>query len=110
MSDVESYVGKLTPVDLGDRTLDEWIMDRLGTTELESYYQSWWQALEDNHWKEYCFDSETGTLYSIEKKAFDPEDMSIVSRNDDGTYDFVVSFYNGGTNLPEMLQKGMKDA
>jgi len=106
MSEVESYIGKLIPVDMDGKTLDEWIMNKLGINEL-GYYENWLEALEDNHWKEFHFDENSKILYAVEKQELDPESMANVYRNDDGTYGFVVSFYNGGTYFGEVIQKGL---
>lgn len=107
MSEVESYIGKLTPVDMGGKTLDEWIMNKLGTKELKGYYENWLEALDDEYWKEFHFDENSQVLYAVEKQELDPESMSNFYRNDDGTYGFVVSFYNGGTYFGEVIQKGL---
>lgn len=107
MSDVESYVGKLVPIDLDEKDLDEWIMETLGTKELKGYYENWLEALDDERWKEFHFDKDTQTLYKIDKEEFDPEEIFKVNDNKDGTYDFMVSFYNGGISFNEVLQQGI---
>lgn len=108
MSDVESYTGKLIPVELNNKTIDEWIMDKLHTQEL-GYYSNWVEALEDNHYQEYHYDSSNNILYKIEKENFDNEGFMIFNKNDDNTYSFTTSFYNGGTYLGEMLQNAIND-
>lgn len=106
MSEVESYIGTLTPVDMGGKTLDEWIINKLEINEL-GYYDNWLEALDDKYWKEFHFDENSQILYAVEKQEFDPDNMGDVYRNDDGTYGFVVSFYNGGTYFGEVIQKGL---
>lgn len=106
MSNVESYVGKLVPVELDGLTVDEWIQNKVGKTEL-GYFQNWVEVLYEEFWKEYHFDNSSGILYEIVKEPFDSENFVRMSKNDDGSYDFVVSFYNGGAFLNEVLQEGV---
>lgn len=111
MSDVYSYVGRMTPVQLAEnQTLDEWIQKELGTTELETWVDSWIQKLEEDRYQEFHYDATSKILYKIEKQEIDNEGFVYAQKKDDGSYEFITSFYNGGTNLSEMLQDGIDDA
>lgn len=65
------------------------------------------EVLYEEFWKEYHFDNSSGILYEIVKEPFDSENFVQMSKNDDGSYDFVASFYNGGTFLNDALQAGI---
>lgn len=39
----------------------------------------------------------------------DYEDLSIMMPNSDGTFDYIMQFYNGGTCLSEMLENKIKE-
>lgn len=109
MSDIESYTGTLIPVDLDGKTVDEWIKSKLETDELVEYCSSWMEMLDEFFWKEYFLDNRTGILYKIDKTNFNAENFSQLTSNPNGTFDFTVSFYNGGTHLIEMLDELMKN-
>lgn len=52
-----------------------------------------------------------GEFYVIENHLkFDPDSMLDSSVNDDGSIEFLVSFYNGGTSLSEMLEDIISNA
>jgi len=49
------------------------------------------------------------TIYSIiNKTEHDEGDICHASKNEDGTIDFVLQFYNGGTYFEEMLDDALK--
>jgi hypothetical protein len=52
-----------------------------------------------------------GDLYElVECKEFEDSDyLSIFNKNSDGTIDFTVRFYNGGTCLDEMIEEGISE-
>jgi len=44
-------------------------------------------------------------LYSVKKNRLDPEQsLFMAHRNDDGTVDFEVRYYNGGTSFDEAIE------
>lgn len=105
MSDVDTYRGKLTPIDLGEQTLDQWIQSRLDRTELKDYEFSWLEALHEELYGSYHYDRESGTLYEVQRERFDPEGFVHSKRNADGTIDFLVSYYNGGASFGEVMDE-----
>lgn len=109
MSDVEAYRGKLVPVDLEGMTIEEKCQQLCSATERESYNDTWLEQLEDEFYKEYFYDAVNQRLFAVKKEEFDPEELMIMSKNDDGSYEFMTSFYNGGTNLKEMLTDGIAE-
>lgn len=111
MSDVYSYEGKMVPVKLADgQTLEQWIQEELGTTKLKSYEDSWLEKLADDRYQEFHYDATSKVLYRVEKNAIDNEGFVYAQKQEDGSYWFVTSFYNGGTHLNEMLQDGIDEA
>lgn len=70
-------------------------------------------------WKE-CYNNEFWPLSMIEvngemweivedKEEDDTEDISILKKAPDGSYDYIMQFYDGGTCLAEMLEDAMKE-
>lgn len=128
MSDYEKHVGKLKKVDLSEfnneiekffeieyRKLftdltEEEIKDAYSWSENCVYRRNrgpWEYLFFDNC---YDFDMEgkfyvvNGNIYeTIEDKEVD-DDMSFLKDNGDGTYDYFIEFYNGGTCLIECIE------
>jgi len=105
MSDVDTYRGKLTPVDLGERTLDQWIQNRIGRSELKDYEDSWLEALQEELYNAYHYDRDSEILYEVQRERFDPEGFVHSKRNADGTIEFLVSYYNGGASFGEVMDE-----
>lgn len=106
MSTQETYKGTLTPVDLDGLTVAQKIQEILGTTELPFLTETWVEALEEGE-NDYFYDANAEVLYHLHKVELDEEDFISMESHDDGSYSFVTSFYNGGTQLSEMLQEGL---
>lgn len=105
MSETEAHVGRIIPVDLAGKTVDEWIMDKLGKTELSEYSENWVDEFfdTDDNYDKFYFNENSETLYEIDAKKFNPDDYAKLTKNSDGSYNFIASFYNGGTCLREVL-------
>lgn len=109
MSETEAHTGKITPIDLENKTLDEWIQNKLDTTELEEYYENWIEALEDAFYEDFYYDPNSEILYKIESEELDPENILEMTKNSDGSYNFTISYYNGGASFDEVLQWGIQE-
>jgi len=111
MSETETWTGKLIPIDLEGKTFDEWIKVQLGTTELNDMYETWAEYYDEEQYmnpekyKHVVYSRDLNQLFEVVKKKLDPYGFSQGTRNDDGSYDFLTSFYNGGTYLNEVLQE-----
>jgi|SRR5699024_4728928 len=110
MSDVESYKGKLIPVDCGELSLDEKIQEITGASTLPEGYDNWVEYLEFTHDDKYFFDSNSGILYKVEKEELQLDYFALGEKKENGSYEFAVSFYNGGCNLGDVLEDAIKDA
>lgn len=109
MSRVESYIGKLTPVDLEGKTIKEWIKWKTNKIEKPDYFDSWIEFFENQYYKEYYYDHKNSILYKIEKEVKNSEDL-VYSKKDNETIDFVVSFYNGGVSFNEIMDEVIENA
>jgi len=105
MSEVDTYRGKLVPVDLEGRTLDQWIQKRLDRTELDDYEDSWLEALQEDLYDSYYYDRNSDTLYAVQRERLDPNGFVHSKPNADGTIDFLVSYYNGGASFGEIMDE-----
>jgi hypothetical protein len=112
MSRVETYIGKLTkvrngsipnefPVSLEEvckRVLQENGYDKISEGS-DSYKESIYDELGDR------YVVLNNTLYEIEKEELGDEYFCHSKTNDDGSISFFTQFYNGGTQLNEMLEE-----
>lgn len=105
MSEMETYRGRLTPVDLGGLELDLWIQNLLGRESLEgTYCRNWLEALSELRYNSYVYHEKSGILYEIHREALDPQGFQFAEHRPDGTVDFFVSYYNGGASFGEVAE------
>lgn len=109
MSETEAYTGKLTPIDRDGKTVEEWIQETLNMSskpEHESWI-GWYSEQRYNHpdreYPEILYSPETDILYLIEKTKMDTNGFTVSEKHDDGSASFTVLYYNGGTDLNEVL-------
>lgn len=111
MSQTEFHSGKIKKVETDDvESFCKEKCNQVGITELSSYNDSWLAQLR---WDNKINDQYIvlhGDLYMILEhyENDDPEYFCNVTNNDDGTINFITSFYNGGTCLEEMLEDEIK--
>lgn len=107
MSEIESLVGKLIPVEInGDiENTCRLILEDAGQEKSE-YYDTYKEKLEDWGYKKYHI-TETA-IYSVEMVNKDPdEDIFHAVKNDDGSYDFTLKYYNGGCSFEEAIEEAL---
>ena len=112
MSEMERHIGKIGKVDLGNYTIEEWCKKKckyIGIG-LDECYKSYKEALLTEPYPSIVIEVD-GTLWEIieDNEEENTEDISILTPNNDGTYSYIMQFYNGGTYLSEMLENGIKN-
>lgn len=110
MSEQVHYKGKIRPVErLYHESLEEQcqrIMNEKGYESLDDYYDSWEEAIAYRYYEEYVIIDEE--LYIVElKEDVDDIDVYNIHKNKDGSFDYEVSYYNGGCCFEEALQEAM---
>lgn len=133
MSEYEQHIGKLKRVDLSnyDNNIEKFFEEQYRATfalpeqEIQDEYQfainsnfrgnsgPWEYLFQDTHDDEFMEDKYyvvNGAIYEvIEEDAFNPyDDISILKDNGDGTYDYFMTFYNGGTCLRECIENELE--
>jgi hypothetical protein len=137
MSEMELHVGKLKRVDLStyDNDIEKFFEEQYRKTftnlteqEIQDAYQRavdykyckyrensgpWEFLFQDN-----CDDYDIGYKYyvvngivyeTIEEEELDPyDDFSNLKDNGDGTYDYFMTFYNGGVCLRECIENELE--
>ena len=110
MRQEEIHIGKLKKVDLGNKSVEEWCKNRCnleGITELRSYNNNWTEEFRDTFYEKYFFAK--GQIFeAFDHKEFDYKDIYYLKDNGDGTFDFVMKFYNGGTCLSECIEEELE--
>lgn len=106
MSEVELHIGTLKEVDTQGLTVEEWCKkecEKLGVTELTYGNSNYFEVLDDitNYSK---FLISNNKLYEIIDSKYEDTDIYEMYPNVDGSYSYVMRFYNGGTCLSECLQ------
>lgn len=106
MSDYHRIEGKLIPIELTEEIAAK-ILKEKGV--VESNFDSTVEHLLEDFYEEYM---------EIEGKHFRVEDLKDHGNeldfvklypNEDGSFDFITLFYNGGVCLEEMLAEGLSD-
>lgn len=111
MSETVTHIGKLRKVDLGKNSIElfaeSYLMER-GKTVIPSYCSNWTEFLLESYYNEFIMVDKI--LYEIiEDKKSSYEDICFLIDNGDGTFDYVMQFYNGGTCLSEMIEDGFEN-
>jgi len=102
MSEVEIHIGKVRKIDLNGTPIDTWCKNKceeLGI-ELRSWHDGYIDALQD----ETSYLVHKGNVYDVDDKEYEEyNDISEIYPNNDGSYSYVMKFYNGGTCLSGCL-------
>ena len=112
MSETEHWVGKLVPVlCYDDSDLEEqckFICEGRGLTELDSYYESYQEYLEDQYYEEYYIGN--NIIYEVKRKEIDPyDDIHNAVKMPDGSIAFEIRWYNGGASYRELLDVALDE-
>ncbi|RAL57341.1 hypothetical protein BSK20_03640 [SR1 bacterium human oral taxon HOT-345] len=106
MSQIEHKKGKLTPIQTSPLSIEEWCKEKVGGN-LESYYENYTEKFLDEHSRKYVVLN--GVLYSVDGSDIDDDgDIAIMTKNTDGTLDYHLRYYNGGTYFEEMLEYALE--
>ena len=113
MSDYESHKGTLYPTEHTKEELVYKYVETSPDSSWEARYKN--QDLDENIINEIFWDIEeyteiNGKIYKIQDKEFDPDsDIFEMEKNEDGTLDYHVRFYNGGCGFEEALSTAAMD-
>ena len=108
MSEMEAHKGKLTPMVLEGVTPEERAESACKIFGCDRDPGMTWEETM----REYMYDAVIvigDVTYKIENKELDPYGYVEATKNDDGSIDYSISFYNGGAGLHEVLESAVKD-
>lgn len=114
MSQQETIIGKLKLLEkLNGETLEDQCKrvycERFNPDDeaLELCKDNFQQQLMDEGWETFVIYN--GNLYeAISKKDLNSCDMFNISKAEDGTYDFSLSYYNGGCCFSEAIERAFR--
>lgn len=112
MSEVVRHIGKIRKVELNGLTPEEWYQKKCEARGVSKpdFYDTWKSCYNDEFWPLSTIEV-NGEMWEIvdDKVEDDTENISILKKAPDGSYDYLMQFYNGGTCLTEMLEEAMKE-
>ena len=112
MSETELHFGKLRKVVLTEnQSIEDFCKEKLnevGITELKSYHNDWIDALQCEFRDRYFIVKDI-IFEAFDHVEVDPyDDIYDIKENQDGTYSFIMRFYNGGTHLGECIEEELE--
>lgn len=103
---METHVGKFEKVNLQGLSVEDWcasVCSFLGIP-LDDYNKNYTDAFLDAFYREYIVVNHV--LYRIvEDNEIGEDYISIIQPSSDGTYSYVLQFYNGGCGFFEALEE-----
>lgn len=106
MSRVELHIGTIKEVDTQGLTIEEWCKKECENSfEIKhlgifNCYYDFLMSLTD--YRKYIVLNDK--IYKIDDKEYEDDDIYEMYPNEDGSYSYVMRFYNGGTCLSECLE------
>ena len=114
MSRVETHKGKLTPLDLAGDTLEDRARELClqECIEMDKYENTWLETVMygDACRNRFFVHEKREVIFRKDDTEVDPDGFIECTVNDDGTYDYFISWYNGGAGMDEVLESAMKYA
>lgn len=110
MSEQQTKRGKFKQIDLQGKTIEEWCEKQC---KKEGKTKKW----ADETWKEFFFDMYWDEYFIVNDELYhilEVEDIDScyyvqVDKQDDDTYSFYATYYDGGTCLTECLEEGIEN-
>ena len=103
MSEHEFHKGKLKPT---NQTPEEFC-EQEGVS-LASWNDSWEEQVNDTFYEDAVVIE--NQVFIVEKEIQDPYDNVFeATKNDDGSYDFIVKYYNGGCGFDEAIEYALEN-
>lgn len=111
MSEVVRHIGKVRKADLQGLNTEEWCKKKCEELGVEkgSSYDTYEEAMLDEPYPAKVV-KVNGEFWEVleDRQEEDYEDLAIMLPDNDGTFNYILQFYNGGTCLSEMLEEEIK--
>jgi len=103
MSETETNIGKLIPVQLLEGETNEDYAKRILKGVKNEYNNNFLECLLQDGYREYILYNDV--LYRTENKRYgEGGDVFQAFRQDDGSIDYVLTYYNGGCSFNEAME------
>lgn len=104
MSNTEFHFAKLVPIKFHEPTLEDFCKKISNNCELASFNENYIEHVKDSMSENYFIHGDN--IYAItEHEESDDSDFQKLITNNDGSFTFIGSFYNGGTCFEEVLEE-----
>jgi len=111
MSETVLLIGRAVPVETNGRPVVEMMKELLaddGQTIIPGFYDSIIEWFTNEIGEDYFYHPAQNTIYRLYPKDIDLHDEIIIAdKNNDGSYDYTLKFYNGGTGFDECLEEAI---
>ena len=109
MSRVELHIGTIKKIDTQGLTIEEWCQkecEKFGVKQgiFECYYNL---LMSLTNRRKYIVLNDK--IYRIDDKEYEDDDIYEMYPNGNGSYSYVMRFYNGGTCLSECLEEKLNE-
>ena len=112
MSRIELHIGKLREINLDGKSIEE-VAKCICKNENYKYVdenKSYLDVLLSIYPSKYFFvDNKLYEVVVDVEYEDDCADISTITKNEEGDYEYVMRFYNGGTCFSEMIESSLKD-
>jgi len=106
MSETEVHMGKLMPINLsGDLEQRAEKACQMFGYRKEDWHSSWVECIYESSYMEIIIHNDV--IYRIHDKELDEFGFEEATRNEDGTVDYFLSYYNGGASFDEALKSAL---
>jgi hypothetical protein len=113
MSQVEVHVGQLMKIDkLESTTPEEWCKEYFlenGITQLDHYYESWVEYFNDEYYEEFLVHKNDIYRKIKDTECYGGDDIYHAHKNENGTIDYILSYYNGGCGFTEAIEEALNN-
>ena len=108
MSQDEFHRGKLRKIDLKNKSIEDFFKEKCienGIVELDKWTKDWYSMYRGNVDNLEYFSNRKSVYQLYNHKQFEDFDIQELSKLENGDYEFIVNFYNGGTCLGEIIEE-----
>ena len=106
MSQDELHRGKLRKIDLKDKSIEDFFKEKCienNILELDKWTEDWYSMYMNNVNNSEYYSNKKAVYQLYDHKQFDDFDIQEFLKLGNGDYEFITSFYNGGTCLGEVI-------
>lgn len=108
MSQDELHRGKLRKIDLKNKSIEDFFKEKCienNILELDKWTKDWYSMYINNVNNSEYYSNKKSVYQLYNHKQFEDFDIQEFLKLENGDYEFITSFYNGGTYLGEVIEE-----